>query len=66
MEQHLLPLKPSLGQVGEAQCSQEFGIHVGRLLRNRIGIDVVVKWCPAHSGVVGNERADEIAKIWAL
>ncbi|KAF8309604.1 uncharacterized protein EI90DRAFT_3025053 [Cantharellus anzutake] len=55
-----------VGQVGQAQCSQEFGIHVGRLLGNRIGIDVVVKWCPAHSGVVGNERADEIAKIWAL
>ncbi|KAF8330201.1 uncharacterized protein EI90DRAFT_3016921 [Cantharellus anzutake] len=42
-------------EVGQAQCLQEFGIHVGQLLCNRIGIDVIVKWCPAHSGVVGNE-----------
>jgi len=28
----------------------------------RPGITIEVRWCPAHKGIVGNEKADEWAK----
>jgi len=31
----------------------------------RPGITIEIRWCPAHKGIAGNEKADEWAKIAA-
>ena len=35
------------------------------LRRARPGIIIEIRWCPAHKGIAGNEKADEWAKIAA-
>jgi len=39
--------------------------HIATLHRARPGIVVEIRWCPAHKGVAGNEKADEWAKAAA-
>jgi len=39
--------------------------HIATLRRARPGITIEVRWCPAHEGIAGNEKADEWAKIAA-
>ena len=39
--------------------------HIATLCRARKGIVIEIRWCPARKGVVGNEKADEWAKIAA-
>jgi len=39
--------------------------HIAALRRARPGITIEIRWCPAHQGITGNEKADEWAKIAA-
>ena len=36
--------------------------HIAALRRARPGITIEIRWCPAHKGIAGNEKADEWAK----
>ena len=35
------------------------------LRKARPGITIEIRWCPAHKGVAGNEKADEWAELAA-
>ena len=37
--------------------------HIATLRRARPGIVIEIRWCPAHKGVAGNDKADEWAKL---
>jgi len=39
--------------------------HIASLRRARPGIAIEIRWCPAHKGIAGNEKADEWAKTAA-
>ena len=38
---------------------------IAMLRRARPGITIEIRWCPAHKGIAGNEKADEWAKMAA-
>jgi len=39
--------------------------HIATLRRAKPGITAEIRWCPAHKGVAGNEKADEWAEFAA-
>jgi len=53
--------KPGPGQQYAIQARK----HIAALRRARPGIIIEIRWCPAHKGIAGNEKADEWAKIAA-
>ena len=53
--------EPGLGQQYALQARK----HVAALRRARPGIVIEIRWCAAHIGIAGNEKADEWAKIAA-
>jgi len=53
----------------ETSPSQQYALqarkHIAALRRARPGVIIEIRWCPAHKGVEGNEKADEWAEVAA-
>ena len=53
--------EPGPGQMYALQARK----HIEVLRRDKPDIAIGIRWCPAHKGVTGNEKADEWAKFVA-
>jgi len=53
--------EPGPGQM----CALKARKHTAVLRRAQLDITTEIMWCPAHKGVLGNEKADEWAKLTA-
>jgi len=66
---------PALGGAIRRMASEEPGPgqqyaiqarkHITALRRAGPGVTIEIRWCPAHKGIAGNEKADEWPKIAA-
>ena len=50
---------------GQKKYALQVRKHIRTLPRVESGITIEVRWCPAHEGVEGNEKADEWVKLAA-
>ena len=57
----IAPEEPGPGQQYALQARK----HIAILRRSMPGIVIEIRWCPAHKGITGNEKAEEWAKIAA-
>jgi len=53
--------EPGPGQTHAVQARK----HIATLRRTRPDITIEIRWCAAHKGIAGNEKADEWAKTAA-
>ena len=54
------------GKPGKGQAhSRAFRKTIGKILNTNEETRVVISWCPSHSGIIGNEEADNRAKSGA-
>jgi len=53
--------EPGPGQMYALQARR----HIAELRRKNPGIIIEIRWCPAHKGIEGNEKADKWAKLAA-
>jgi ribonuclease HI len=53
--------KPGSGQLYAIHARK----HIAALRKARPDVTIDIRWCPAHKGVPGNEKADEWAKLAA-
>jgi ribonuclease HI len=55
-------LRPRRGQ----NNSWEFRKYLAHVLLRDQPLETVISWCPAHSGIIGSNRADQLAKEGSL
>ena len=54
------------GKPGKGQAhSRAFRKTIGKILNSNNDTRVAISWCPSHSGIIGNEEADDRAKSGA-
>jgi ribonuclease HI len=64
-----LPAQLSAAVISEPAHGQTYAIqarrYIAALRKARPDITIAIRWCPAHEGIIGNEKTDEWAKVAA-
>ena len=55
------------GSHGKSQAhSRAFRKHISKILNETERRRIAISWCPGHAGIIGNDKADKLAKSGAL